>query len=165
MTASGSRLKDGGELFKSEFLRTLQPSHLCAYINFLKTILKINIPKFKKSNKLYPWEGWTAHVSHYFCALSWWRKLTWQCWFSLSNELLKLHQHNSRRRKAKRVKVSIILSQESTARDHPGGPVVRTPHFPCGGPRFDPWLGNWDPTSHTAQPKKRAAYPFQFMRM
>ena len=51
MTASGSRLKDGGELFKSEFLRTLQPSHLCAYINFLKTILKINIPKFKKSNR------------------------------------------------------------------------------------------------------------------
>ena len=51
MTASGSKLKDGGELFKREFLRTLQPSDLCAYINFLKMILKINIPKFKKSNR------------------------------------------------------------------------------------------------------------------
>ena len=27
-------------------------------------------------------------------------------------------------------------------REFPGGPVVRTPHFHCQGPGFDPWLGN-----------------------
>ena len=38
-------------------------------------------------------------------------------------------------------------------RDLPGSPVVKTPHFPCRGCRFDPYLGNEDPTCHTARPK------------
>ena len=39
--------------------------------------------------------------------------------------------------------------------EFPGATVIRTPHSHCWGPRFNPWLGNWDPTSHGAQPKKR----------
>ena len=27
----------------------------------------------------------------------------------------------------------------------PGGPVVKTLHPQCKGPRFDPWSGNWIP--------------------
>ena len=30
------------------------------------------------------------------------------------------------------------------------GPVVKTPCFYCQGRRFNPWSGNWDPTSHVA---------------
>ena len=26
--------------------------------------------------------------------------------------------------------------------EFPGGPVVRTPHFHCRGPQFNPWSGN-----------------------
>ena len=26
--------------------------------------------------------------------------------------------------------------------DFPGGPVVKTPHFPCRDHGFDPWLGS-----------------------
>ena len=26
--------------------------------------------------------------------------------------------------------------------EFPGGPVVRTPHFECQGPEFNPWSGN-----------------------
>ena len=36
----------------------------------------------------------------------------------------------------------------------PGGPVAGTPSFQCRVPGSDPWLGNWDPTCHVAQPKK-----------
>ena len=32
--------------------------------------------------------------------------------------------------------------RKQKSRESPGGPVVRTPHFHCRGPRFDPWLGN-----------------------
>ena len=32
--------------------------------------------------------------------------------------------------------------------------VVRTPHFHCQGPRFNPWWGKQDPASHKVQPKK-----------
>ena len=39
--------------------------------------------------------------------------------------------------------------------DFPGGPVVRAPSFHCRGPRFDPWLGNEDPTRLAARPKKK----------
>ena len=38
-----------------------------------------------------------------------------------------------------------------TQRELPGGPVVRTPHFPYQGPGFNLWLGNEDPTSHPVQ--------------
>ena len=39
--------------------------------------------------------------------------------------------------------------------ESPSGPVVRTPCSHCQGPRLDPWLGNKDPTSRTARPKKK----------
>ena len=39
--------------------------------------------------------------------------------------------------------------------DFPGSPVVRTPRFLCRGYGLDPWPGNQDPASCTAQPKKK----------
>ena len=33
--------------------------------------------------------------------------------------------------------------------------MVRTLHFHCRGHGFDPWLGNYDPASYVAQPKKK----------
>ena len=33
--------------------------------------------------------------------------------------------------------------------------MVKTPCFQCGGPGFDPRLGNYNPTCHVAQPKKK----------
>ena len=36
-------------------------------------------------------------------------------------------------------------------REFPGGPVVRTPCSQHWEPGFNPFLGKWDPTSHTAQ--------------
>ena len=39
--------------------------------------------------------------------------------------------------------------------EFPGGPLVRTLCFHCQGPRFNPWLGNKDPRSHSVQPKKK----------
>ena len=33
--------------------------------------------------------------------------------------------------------------------------MVRIPGFHLQGPRFNLWVGNWDPTSHKAQLKKR----------
>ena len=35
------------------------------------------------------------------------------------------------------------------------GPGVKTPHFQGKRHRFDPWLGNWDPTCHMALIKKK----------
>ena len=37
--------------------------------------------------------------------------------------------------------------------ERPGGPVVRTSYFHCRSHRFNPWLGNWDPTGRMVQPK------------
>ena len=45
------------------------------------------------------------------------------------------------------------MQSHSLIGEFPSGPVVRTPHFLCSGPGFDPWSGNQDPTSHTTQPK------------
>ena len=36
-----------------------------------------------------------------------------------------------------------------------GCPVVRTPHFHCPGPGFNPWSGNQDPTSMAENKTKR----------
>ena len=36
----------------------------------------------------------------------------------------------------------ILLSEKSQTVDFPGGPVVKTLHFHCRGPGFDPCLGN-----------------------
>ena len=35
-----------------------------------------------------------------------------------------------------------IKGSRITKKDFPGGPVVKTPHFQCRGPGFNPWLGN-----------------------
>ena len=39
----------------------------------------------------------------------------------------------------------------------PGGPAVRNLSFHCRGHRFDPWLGNYDPTCHEARSEKKSA--------
>ena len=36
----------------------------------------------------------------------------------------------------------VIGMDHEVTGDFPGGPVGRTQHFHCRGPRFDPWLGN-----------------------
>ena len=36
----------------------------------------------------------------------------------------------------------VDTQQETAIGDFPGGPVVKTPHFQCRGPGFDPWSGN-----------------------
>ena len=41
-----------------------------------------------------------------------------------------------------------------------GGPVVRTQHFHCWGPGFNPWLLKQDPISHTAWPEKKKCDTF-----
>ena len=106
---------------------------------------------------MYPWEGWKARVSHHFCALSWWRKLTWQCSFSLSNEILKLQQHNSKRKKAERVKVSIILFQESTARDFLEVQWLGLHSFTAEGPGSIPGWGTKIPQAAWHSPKKKSS--------
>ena len=40
-------------------------------------------------------------------------------------------------------------------RDFPSAPVVTTPCFHWRGHGFDPWAGNWDPTCHVVQLKKK----------
>ena len=41
-------------------------------------------------------------------------------------------------------------------RDFPGGPVVKTLCFQCRRRyRFDPWLGNWNPTCQSVKKKKQ----------
>ena len=40
------------------------------------------------------------------------------------------------------VNVQLRCHLKHEGRDFPGGPVVKTPHFQCGGCRFDPWSGN-----------------------
>ena len=41
---------------------------------------------------------------------------------------------------------------ERSRRKFPGCPVVRTPCSHCQGPRFNPWLGNLDPSCCSAEP-------------
>ena len=35
-----------------------------------------------------------------------------------------------------------IVTVKTTSRDFPGGPVAKTTHFQCRGPRFNSWAGN-----------------------
>ena len=44
-------------------------------------------------------------------------------------------------------------------RELSGGLVVRTLHFHCQGPGFNPWLSNKDPASSTVEPKKKKKQP------
>ena len=48
-----------------------------------------------------------------------------------------------------------IPSGKPMCRDSPGGPGVRTPNFHCRRHRFDPELGNSDPTCHEAKKKRK----------
>ena len=51
--------------------------------------------------------------------------------------------------------LKIMLCQE-----FPDSPVVKTLPFLCGGCSFDLWSGNYDLTSHVAQPKKEKKMVF-----
>ena len=50
------------------------------------------------------------------------------------------------------------LEEETTdhvkdlCRDFPGHPVAKSPCSQCRGPRFNPWLGNLDPSCCSAEP-------------
>ena len=44
------------------------------------------------------------------------------------------------------------VSKYRHLREFPGGPVVKTLCFHCRDHGFDPWLRNWNPTCHGAQP-------------
>ena len=46
-----------------------------------------------------------------------------------------------------------LISQKS--QEFSGSPVVRTLCSHCRGPRFNPWLGNSDPTSCMVRPKRK----------
>ena len=35
-----------------------------------------------------------------------------------------------------------LVSHTKVVGEFPGAPVVRTPHFHCTGPGFNPWSGN-----------------------
>ena len=50
-------------------------------------------------------------------------------------------------------------SIKKSFRDFPGGPVVKTWGCHCQGPRFQPWLRNWGPTSLTVQLTTRIQKP------
>ena len=39
-------------------------------------------------------------------------------------------------------KGQLLEARKERQGDFPGGPVVKTPHSQCRGPRFDPWSGN-----------------------
>ena len=43
------------------------------------------------------------------------------------------------------------LSFKNGVRDFPGGPMVKA--LQCRGRQFNPWPGNYDPTSHATEPK------------
>ena len=53
---------------------------------------------------------------------------------------------------------SSSLSVKVLVENIPGGPVVKTLHFPWRGPGFDPWSENVDPTCHAVWPKKSALH-------
>lgn len=48
-----------------------------------------------------------------------------------------------------------ILEQKMLPGEFPGDPVVKAPLFHCCGRGFEPWSGNYDPTSSTSQPKTK----------
>ena len=41
---------------------------------------------------------------------------------------------------------TVLSSMKRKVVEFSGDPVVRTWHFRCWGPRFEPWLGNLEPT-------------------
>ena len=47
----------------------------------------------------------------------------------------------------------------------PGSSVGKTPCFQCRGWGLDPWLGNWDPTWHMEQPKKKKTIEYENILM
>ena len=49
------------------------------------------------------------------------------------------------------VEVIGAAAKKRWSQKFPGSPVVRTLCSHCRRPGFNPWLGNWDPTSHSAR--------------
>ena len=47
-------------------------------------------------------------------------------------------------------KYKMIMTQ-----DFPSGPVGKTPSFHCRGHGFNPWSGNYDPSSLNVRPKEK----------
>ena len=43
--------------------------------------------------------------------------------------------------------------------DFSGGPVAKTPHFQCRGPRFHSWSGNQIPHTATKDPASKTEEP------
>ena len=54
-------------------------------------------------------------------------------------------QRSDLRVQTEKLRTQGLLAQvpaRSPGRDFPGGPVAKTPHAQCRGPRFHPWSGN-----------------------
>ena len=54
---------------------------------------------------------------------------------------------------------SLSLQEKSELQDFPGGPVAKTPHAQCRGPRFDSWSG---PRSHILQLRPSTAKQIKY---
>ena len=50
---------------------------------------------------------------------------------------------------------ALKIKMKRTAWDFPGSSVVKNPPFHCRLHGFQPWLGNYDPTCYTMQPKHK----------
>ena len=53
------------------------------------------------------------------------------------------------------VEIIGAAAKKRWSQEFPGSPAVRTLCSHCRRPGFSPWLGNWDPTSHSAQQKTK----------
>ena len=51
------------------------------------------------------------------------------------------------------LKIYLITIKKKSTRDFTGSPMVKISCFYCRGHRFNPWLGNWDPSCHVVWPK------------
>ena len=68
----------------------------------------------------------------------------WHVWNVVYHKTLVKMQCQKQTNKNKRCSI----------REFPGSSLVRTPCFHYQQPGYSTWLGNWDPTSHTAGPKQ-----------
>lgn len=77
-----------------------------------------------------------------------WLDANQEGWSMLKGRRMKLHLLKRRISKySKHLKI--------TTQAFPGSPVVKNPHLHCRKQRFHSWLGNWDPTYCTAEPKNK----------
>ena len=56
--------------------------------------------------------------------------------------LLENRLQNGKDRKTSE-EITVIQATDDKQGDFPGGPVAKTQHFRCRGPRFDPWSKNY----------------------